>query len=415
MPSAAITLPLRPVSAKPFRFQDLPLEIRNKIYIILLCTVHPRETDEIGRGLHMVPDEITKIGHSIQPRILRTCRSVYAEANHVMRQTNLFIKVSVRIPFGDISPIMIAKRLPILQIKKEKVDDFKGFVISHEIAPRDAPKPKQARTFAVLYRDMHIFCSVIEDARYRIDEYEQKVSHIVTFVDPYDEKLTPPSPIFHSQTIQEKLLAPYRKTVRGLPHFEIKGIIRDDLKQTALSQITRPVSEDPEAILREVEEFKAEGNQYYRNKDGENASESWCKGLIKIRRATKGATGQQLQSAGGVDFVNGLAKMTFDLHSNLAVNNLQPMRENKGDPELVRALAEALFQSIFLASTAMSICPGITWQPSPQQTAKLYYREAVASRLIGARSRAKYAIGLALQATPDDAELLREKASILKI
>lgn len=273
----------------PFRFSDLPSEIRNKIYTIILCTVDVIESDEIGVGLHKVPDEITMLRHSIETEILRTCRTVYAEANYVMRKTNLFIRVTVKIPFYQLSPSIIAKRLPILPISREKANGFKGFVMSHEITPRDAAQ--EGRTFAILFRDMDRWCSLLSDAKWKIDRFEEQYAHVVTLVDPYDDAFMPDSPTFYSRTLQEKLIAPYRAKLRGFPHFEIKGTIPHDLSRAALSDISRSPADDPESILDELEGRKAKGNEFFRAGNGELASENWCQGLMKIRRVTGGAAG----------------------------------------------------------------------------------------------------------------------------
>lgn len=52
----------------PFRFLDLPLEIRDQIYGLLLCSFAPPPTKLTYDGLSKLP----KVEHSVETAILRT-------------------------------------------------------------------------------------------------------------------------------------------------------------------------------------------------------------------------------------------------------------------------------------------------------------------------------------------------------
>jgi hypothetical protein len=137
MKSTKTSSPTQPPASKAFRFGDLPGEIRNKIYGILLCNIEAEKPrSRFGQpGIYDVLTTFTKYNLDIETSMLRTCRAVYAEASYVMRKANLFIKVSIDGSFWELSEILIAKRLPILQISDEKAPDFREFVIEHEITP----------------------------------------------------------------------------------------------------------------------------------------------------------------------------------------------------------------------------------------------------------------------------------------
>jgi hypothetical protein len=71
-------------AAQPFRFMDLPRELRDKIYRNLLCSfISPLDSDS---GLAIM-------NHSLNIDILCTSSKVYEEAHDVMIKTNQFVHV----------------------------------------------------------------------------------------------------------------------------------------------------------------------------------------------------------------------------------------------------------------------------------------------------------------------------------
>jgi len=402
---------------RPFRFLSLPGEIRNKIYVIILCSIEPRKKTSVeayesedfsGRvEFHYTPDELTHLRHHIEPQILRTCRLIYSEANYVMRKTNLFIKITSMVPFEEISQLLILKRIPILEVQKKKTKNFKGFVMSHEM---NYPFSSKAKTFFILRRDLDIFCKGLVDYKHRITRHDDIVTHVVTLVDPCESETLPNSPIFYSRKLQESLISPYR-TLRGFPRFQIKGAIPKDLSRAAIREITRAPSDDPNLFLSELEALKSKGNDFFRTGNGTMASENWSQALLKILRLTKSREGLKMVEEGGEEFIHRLSALKFDLNSNRAQNTIKAMRDNERDPELVQGLGGNFFHAI---GEARSDLLGSTWKPSPQQMRKLFYREAVGCRLLGDFSRARNAISIAISQMPDDAELQREKERIFQ-
>jgi hypothetical protein len=417
MDSGSLTLTSRPLTT-PFRFLDLPGEIRDKIYAIILCSVEARkptsteayESNPSGatEEFHETPSELTHLRHNIEPQILRTCRSIYSEANYVMRRTNLFIKIIVHIPFEEISQLLILKMIPILKIDRNKIKKVKGFVMSHEIT---SPVPHKGVAFLILHRDLDVFCKGLVDYKYLITRHDDIVSHIVTLVDPCESKTLPNSPIFYSRKLQEMLIAPYRK-LRGFPRFQIKGDIPNDLSRAAIAEITRSLAADPEAFLLELEELKAKGNEFFRLGNGTMASENWAQALMKIIRLTMSKEGRQMRETGGEEFLNRISDLKFDLNSNRAQNAIKAMRDNASDQDLVQGLGGNFEHAIGEAESAQY--PGSTWEPSARQLGKLFYRKAVGYRLLRDFNQATIAIDAAIGQIPDDAELGKEKERIIQ-
>jgi hypothetical protein len=418
MDSESLSLPSRPLLTKAFRFLDLPGEIRDKIYAIILCSVEARkptsteayESNPSGatEEFHETPSKLTHLRHNIEPQILRTSRSIYSEANYVMRRTNLFIKIIVHIPFEEISQLLILKKIPILKIDRNKIKKFKCFVMSHEIT---SPVPQKGVAFLILYRDLDVFCKGLTDYKYLITRDDDIVSHIVTLVDPCESKSLPNSPIFYSRKLQEMLIAPYR-TLRGFPRFQIKGDIPQDLSRAAIAEITQSPAADPDAFLLELEELKAKGNEFFRVGNGTMASESWAQALMKIFRLMMSKEGRQMRETGGEEFINRISALKFDLNSNRAQNAIKAMRDNASDQDLVQQLGGNFEHAIGEAGSAQ--LPGSTWEPSARQLGKLFYRKAVGYRLLREFNQATIAIDAAIRQIPDDTELGREKERIIQ-
>lgn len=335
-----------------------------------------------------------------------------------MAKTNLFVKITITLPFEEIRPILKVRQLPILPSNQVVLKNLKSFVMSHEIVKRvdDRESPMTPWTFVFLHRDLDRFCDGLANYQYVIKQHDELVSHIITLVD--HSQNVPRTSGIYSQKFQEMLIAPYRDKLRGFLRFTIKGAIAEDLAVAAMAQINRPRAEDPELVLSELEELKAKGNDSYGQGDCRMASEHWARALHKMNRLMNGSSGERLREAGGLDFVNRMLALYFDICSNRAQNHLNAMRVHLSDPELVQSYGQSLLNSVHGAQYRVNIeelFPGATWQPSREKLAKLLYRKAVGCRLIGERQfvlEAEDAIETAITILPDDPVLEREKERI---
>lgn len=419
MASRTATMPIRSMPSKPlqpFRFLDLPGEIRNKIYENILCSVVPREqTSREGyesrrpdrlQLFESPPQHIKYLQHSIEPNLLRTCQSIYDEGTYLMRKTNRFVKIAVKITDKDLEYIL--RGIPIIYMTKEVARDFEHAIVVHEIV---ASKKERARSFVLLDRDLGFFCKGL--AEYNLFAIGVNPFHTLTLIEPCESQAEN-APKFLTSKLQESLLAPYR-SLRGFSHFKIKGAITKDLSEAAISEITGSwIGSDPELVLADLTELKLKGNGFVRIGASNEAVNAYHQCFYKILDLRKSAEGQSLREIGGSDFWDRVTALLFDVNSNSVHVILQKIRLQYAElPFHLQQQAEKDFYYA-LAACVNTPLPGSSWTPSRQQMAKMVYREAAGCRIIGDLERAMNAINEGVALIPYDLALQSEKERILR-
>jgi len=153
--SYSTTLPIRSPLVncpRPFRFLDLPDEIRNKICDNVLCSVEPRPKEgyesPIANKLRLFKEEppayVTYLRHRIEPQILRTCRPIYKEGIYIMRKTSI---------------------LPYMPIVHDEEPCQRFQTPCHGSWDRYS-RSGNPRSFIILHRDLGRFCNAL--AEYKI-------------------------------------------------------------------------------------------------------------------------------------------------------------------------------------------------------------------------------------------------------
>ncbi|KAN0113282.1 hypothetical protein V8E51_006233 [Hyaloscypha variabilis] len=409
MNTMSVSMPIHIATIKHFRFLDLPGEIRNRIYIILLCTFDlPEKLPHIPRGLqHLQP--------RIEPQILGTCRKIYTEANYLKLRTNLYIQVILKVSFRELSPL-IAGRLHVLPLKEKAARKFKGLVMSHEITAPSSYQTQQS-TFVFRHRDLNIFCEALAQGMWYIRGHQKRISHVVTLHNPFDRNLGDESTSSPCPELQEMLVAPYRAHLSGFRRFQFKGEINQDIRKAAISDITRPLDKNPDAILRQLEAHKSRGDQHFKDKEEYRAIKLWEKALRKIKvLAGMDDTANGIFDFGGQTFINRLAELTFVLFSNKIHAYLNIMWERDRDEEVRDHISDGLFLALREAMGAIKMFESttwVTWQPSNRQMGDIFYRSARAFALVGSFEEAVGAIERANLMLPGDPVIEAEKDTLL--
>lgn len=125
-----------------FRFLDLPLEIRQRIYGELLCdfTFEPARASYHDSKLAQLMDQekkhdINKATIGIHTPILLASRAIHIEAYNVMIKCNQFIRVHAS--NLSLSQVLSRYKIPVVSNDQERISQFRGYVLDVSIHGSD--------------------------------------------------------------------------------------------------------------------------------------------------------------------------------------------------------------------------------------------------------------------------------------
>src|SRR5689334_22384294 len=98
-------------AAQPFRFYDLPPELRNTVYQDLLCMFEDAPSYNKNEPPPQHTQECTYFVRNIHPEILLTKKQIHREAYDIMVKTNRFVRVNIygALPLLDVMSIMVRR------------------------------------------------------------------------------------------------------------------------------------------------------------------------------------------------------------------------------------------------------------------------------------------------------------------
>jgi hypothetical protein len=291
-----------------FRFRDLPLELRNKIYRTLLCALKTHPGPEAKRYVEMLLD-YNSAHDGIDTAILRTNKTIYCEAYDVMVKTNRLIKVtSVRgLPVRLLLPSL---RCPIVAWDKSAVEKFKGYALAIHLGCAAPYRPTitdegemitEACTLMILCRNLDIFCNAIMEGDVHVSGFSENVEINVN-VGPVLDSLIPgrdPTSFgeFFSTTTQKKLLGPLRSILRGFKSIKVDGHVEQDLALTVQKEIRQDLWSDPQQILADFAAAKEQGSELFQQRELSDGCLVWQDAVTDIDKIRARVLGLSLSNA----------------------------------------------------------------------------------------------------------------------
>lgn len=403
-----------------FPFQRLPREIRDKIYKHAVCAIEPAPTQDNKGQFAETPTTHTFIKHSIEPQILRVSRQIHDEAIYLMTKTNLFVKVTTNVTLTR--PLFAAKRIPILNITKKNFKFFRGHVMHHTFLNQDE---EPSWEFIVLHRDLGGLCIELDIMKTMINQ--QTIALEDPFPKLYRQNFSEGTPSdgtmpqsSFSRKLQEHLLSPYHQYLKGSGiKFKIQGKVSPDLVKSLREEIETVPTKDCETVLGEFIQLKLDGNEHFRVEDGRRAGETWSEAIVKMRMLMDSPSGEDLRQMGGVAFINKLADLCWVLHSNMAQASMKAIRDNQDDRSIVNGMINVLLHAVDEAMSLQEYFEdmGGSWEPTPAQMSKLFYRGTVGCRIVGSTKSLESGVRFitkAMRLTPGDATLEAEASLILR-
>jgi hypothetical protein len=303
--------------SEPFRFRDLPPEIRDRIYRELLCDFKPRLTTMYSANM----GQAAPAPHEIDTAILRTSTTVYREAYDIMVKTNRFVKVtSVR---GlAMNALLSGMQVPVMAANKKIVDQFGGYVLAvhldtaQPITPTAESESKivfKPRTLMILHRDMDVFCHALIDGDACCPGFIRQLQITIKLPPllnvPQPTTHSPSFANFFSDATQKALLAPFRAILRGFMSVTVQGHIDQDLARAVQAEVKQDRWSEPTQVLADFKAAKAKGSVLFHQRDMEDARLVWQNAADEIGKVIVSSSWSTLCERGGEQFISELAEL----------------------------------------------------------------------------------------------------------
>jgi hypothetical protein len=399
------------LAMQPFRFLDLPGEIRNNIYDLLLCSWED-ELEQDGRG-----GVAKRYAEYNAMDLLRTNKQIHEEAFDYMMKRNQFVRVTCR---GlDVHTLFLGDEVIPIVSEGTRAKQFEGHMmhltLSKPALSTERPNFSE-HELMMLRSDLPALCRELDIESTMTGVYSTANEYLyitatVAFHPAHADMLTP--------AIQQHLLEPIAAHVRGLANFSVSGPVSPQLAETVKSQLAQPRWTDPKATLESIHTGMDVGKRQWQNNEFYSASESWEYAMRTLERMRHSSSWLNLKASGGEDFVNSTADLYFTLNL-LRAAFLQV--DMAGEHAFIRRLVErngarslAYLRKCETTSAMFAQHVGSTWAPSNEQASKMLYRQARCLRLLRASDNIVRAVTLIEQAAalaPNDIAIRDEKDAI---
>jgi hypothetical protein len=410
--------------AAPFRFRDLPSEIRNKVYRELLCDFKPIPTTFNASTLL----DLAPAARDVDTAILCTNTVTYREAYDVMVKTNRFVKVT-SVPGLPLRTLLGGIQVPIVTERKKVVNRFRGYVLAIHLGsaksitiPQEPTAQQMLRpcTLMILHRDMELFCTALSDGDAHVPGYSGNLQISMTVAPILDEpRLAENKPSFESffsEATQKALLAPFKTHLRGYKAVNIRGHVARSLAADVENDMRQDRWSDPAHILANFALEKEKGLKLFQERMKDEGCLVWQDAALDIDKIVESSSWPTLIKRGGQSFISQLAELYFLVRLNAAHVQLLDMQEGIKPAMFAGIMAEDALNSATKSLRQDHWMVGYKYRPSVQRMARLQYRFALLIRLQaepGTAERAMTHIDNALRLQPRDMGIIRERDNIV--
>lgn len=398
---------------QPFRFLDLPGELRNSVYDVLLCSWN----DEIAYEPDFVGGLRKRSLSYDAMALLRTNKQIHEEALDYMMRRNQFVRVTCRGLDAD-SLILTEELISAVTTNTRKVRRFDGYLMHLTLSNPSLPSGAinlSEHEIMMLRADLEPLCRQLDIESAMIDANATTKDHVSVCVtvsfNPFHSDMFTPG-------VQHHLLEPIASHLRGITDLSISGPISSSTAEEVISQVTEPRWTDPKATLDSIRTGTDVGKRQWQRQDYCSASESWAYSMRTLERMRHSSSWLSLKATGGEDFVNSTADLYFTLNLLRAAflqvdmgHDLpsRAMRERNG-PIILHHLRKCETASARFAQHADA-----TWTPSNEQASKMLFRQAKCLRIVRANRNVVQAVALierAASLAPSDMVIRNEKDAI---
>ncbi|KAJ8111096.1 hypothetical protein OPT61_g6224 [Boeremia exigua] len=400
-------------SSMPFRFLDLPGELRNNIYDLLLCSWNDEPEYEPGSvgGLRKRSPSYDAMA------LLRANKQIHEEAFDYMMKRNQFVRITCR---GlDANTLFLGDEIiPAITTDNRKAMQFDGYLMHVTLskpALSSGPTNYFESEIMMLRADLPSLCRQLDIESAMTDANATASEHLsirasISFNPFHAEMFT--------SAIQQHLLEPIAAHIRGISNLSISGPISNSIAEAVISQVAQPRWTDPKATLDSIHTGTDVGKRQWQNRDYYSASESWAYSMRTLERMRHSSSWLSLRASGGEDFVNSTADLYFTLNLLRAAFLQVDMAGESASRALVERNATASWghlKKCELASARFTQHADATWRPSNEQASKMLFRQAKCLRLLGVSRDVVSAVTLIEQAAalaPNDMVIRDEKDAV---
>ncbi|KAI0097665.1 hypothetical protein GGR51DRAFT_552923 [Nemania sp. FL0031] len=393
-----------------FRFMDLPPEIRDQIYEIILCAwPPPKQAVDKKKHIISIAGELAYYHRRVDFGIVLANRRLWHDAFSVLMKQNLPIKVSLNAYLGH--QLLRSKQVPVVAIASRAVESFNGYVMSHSIQLRMYPI-SPSMDVLILWRDLDCFCQALAESSIPF----RGGKHTITIANPFVNTSTPH---YLNPRNQARLLEPYRKQLCGFTSFEVTGNVEPSLAESTMQEVSQYPSYDPEDFLQDILQRNKLGHEYFDKGNNIMAYETWDGAFVKILSLTRSMNRvwQQMKTKAGTNWSYRLAEICFQLSYNRVKSIVRVMGQLKEEKALMEhvdryfhSLESALIYEPFLFRQL-----GASWNPTATQKAERCYQAAIGHRLVERNiENAERYINFAAQILPANPDIQQERENIAR-